>query len=98
MHGLAAQGLSQRAIARQTGHNRNTVKRWLQQEPEFILVRVVNGILNGFPQKARLLFLLRMDLIQPFDEQQVGHLFDDSQRIREAACPEGVPYFVDLGF
>jgi transposase len=38
MHGLAAQGLSQRAIARQTGHNRQTVKRWLQQEPEFILV------------------------------------------------------------
>ena len=37
MHGLAAQGLSQRAIARQTDHNRKTVKRWLQQEPEFIL-------------------------------------------------------------
>lgn len=38
MHSLAAQGLSQRAIARQTGHNRKTVKHWLQQEPEFILV------------------------------------------------------------
>jgi transposase len=38
MHGLAAQGLSQRAIARQTGHNRKTVKHWLQLEPEFILV------------------------------------------------------------
>jgi len=38
MHGLAAQGLSQRAIARQTGHNRKTVKHWLQQKPEYILV------------------------------------------------------------
>lgn len=38
MHGLAAQGLSQRAIARQTGHHRKTVKHWLQQEPEFMLV------------------------------------------------------------
>ncbi len=37
MHGLATQGLSQRAIARQTGHNRKTVKRWLQVEQEFIL-------------------------------------------------------------
>jgi transposase len=37
MHGLAAQGLSQRAIARQTGHNRKTVKHWLQQEPELML-------------------------------------------------------------
>lgn len=40
MHGLTAQGLSQRAIARQTGHNRKTVKRWLQEEPEFILFDV----------------------------------------------------------
>jgi transposase/transposase-like protein len=37
VHALADQGLSQRAIARQTGHNRNTVKRWLQLEAEFIL-------------------------------------------------------------
>jgi transposase len=31
VHELAQQGLSQRAIARQTGHNRKTVKRWLQE-------------------------------------------------------------------
>jgi transposase len=30
-HELAKQGLSQRAIARQTGHNRKTIKRWLEE-------------------------------------------------------------------
>jgi len=31
VHELSQQGLSQRAIARQTGHHRQTVKRWLAQ-------------------------------------------------------------------
>jgi len=31
VHELAEQGLSQRAISRQAGYNRKTVKRWLQQ-------------------------------------------------------------------
>jgi len=31
VHELAQQGMSQRAIARQTGHNRRTIKRWLQE-------------------------------------------------------------------
>jgi transposase/transposase-like protein len=31
VHELAHQGLSQRAIARQTGHHRDTISRWLQQ-------------------------------------------------------------------
>ena len=31
VHELAQQGLSQRAIARQTGHHRETIKRWLQE-------------------------------------------------------------------
>jgi transposase len=31
VHELAQQGLSQRAISRQTGHHRLTVKKWLQQ-------------------------------------------------------------------
>jgi lambda repressor-like predicted transcriptional regulator len=31
VHELAKQGLSQRAIARQTGRNRKTIKRWLQE-------------------------------------------------------------------
>ena len=53
MHGLAAQGLSQRAIARQTGHNRKTVKRWLEQEPEFILVGATSGTQEATPPPAR---------------------------------------------
>lgn len=31
VHELAQQGLSQRSIAHQTGHHRQTIKRWLQQ-------------------------------------------------------------------
>jgi transposase/transposase-like protein len=31
VHALAQQGLSQRAIARQTGHHRQTIRHWLQQ-------------------------------------------------------------------
>lgn len=31
VHQLAQQGLSQRAIARQTGHHRDTIKRWLRK-------------------------------------------------------------------
>jgi transposase len=31
VHALADQGLSQRAIARQTGHHRDSIRRWLQQ-------------------------------------------------------------------
>jgi transposase len=31
VHALAQQGFSQRAIARQTGHHRHTIRRWLQQ-------------------------------------------------------------------
>ena len=31
VHELAAQGLSQRAISRQTGHHRKTIKKWLHQ-------------------------------------------------------------------
>jgi len=31
VHELAAQGLSQRAIARRTGHHRQTIREWLQQ-------------------------------------------------------------------
>lgn len=53
MHGLAAQGLSQRAIARQTGHNRKTVKHWLQQEPEVILVGTAPDANTATPPPAR---------------------------------------------
>ena len=52
MHGLAAQGLSQRAIARQTGHHRETVKHWLQQEPEFLLVGAPSDAQAATPPPA----------------------------------------------
>lgn len=52
MHALAAQGLSQRAIARQTGHNRQTVKRWLQETPEFILGSATSDAQAATPPPA----------------------------------------------
>jgi len=52
MQGLAAQGLSQRAIARQTGHHRQTVRRWLQEAPEFILVAAPSDAQAATPPAA----------------------------------------------
>jgi hypothetical protein len=39
-----------------------------------------------------------VDLVQPLDEEQVGELLDDGERIGDAAGPEGVPDAVDFGF
>ncbi len=37
-----------------------------------------------------------LDLVQPLQEQQVGDLLDDLQRVRNAARPERIPNFIDL--
>ena len=39
----------------------------------------------------------RVQVVQPLQEQQVGNLLDDFQRVGDAARPEGVPDGVDLG-
>src|SRR3546814_17390876 len=44
-----------------------------------------------------LLLLDRLQLVQPLDEQQVGHLLDDLHWVGDAAAPERVPDLVDLG-
>ena len=62
------------------------------------LVRAENGILNGLPGARGFLFLDRLQLIQPFDEQQVGHLLYDLHGVGDAAAPECVPDLVNLGF
>ena len=41
--------------------------------------------------------LERVQLVQTLDEQQVGELLDDRERVRDAAGPHGVPDSVDLG-
>ena len=43
-------------------------------------------------------FLQRLDFVEPFDEEQVGELFDDRQRVGDAARPHGVPDAIDFGF
>ena len=58
VHELAEQGLSQRATARQTGHHRHTVKKWLNQPipplPENMLVELSDiAPLPGGTRKKR---------------------------------------------
>ena len=45
---------------------------------------------------AGLLLGQRLDVVEAADEQQVGDLLDDLQRVADAAGPEGVPDAVDL--
>ena len=44
-----------------------------------------------------LVLLARVQLVEALDEQQVGELLDDRQRVRDAAGPHGVPDAVDPG-
>ena len=44
-----------------------------------------------------LALLARVQLVQTLDEEQVGELLDDRERVRNAARPHGVPDSVDLG-
>ena len=43
------------------------------------------------------MLLARVQLVQTLDEEQVGQLLDDRERVRDAAGPHGVPDSVDLG-
>ena len=65
---------------------------------EFLLAFVEDRVLDWRPGARGLLFLEPLDLIQPLDEQQVGHLLDDFHGVGDAAGPEGVPDGVDLRF
>jgi transposase len=53
VHALAAQQLSERAIARQTGLHRRTVRRWLQQTPRAAPTTVADTTLSGAAPKQR---------------------------------------------
>ena len=60
--------------------------------------RAVNtGFSIGWPVRVALVLLAGVQLVQTLDEQQVGELLDDGERIRDAAGPHGVPDSVDLG-
>jgi hypothetical protein len=38
-----------------------------------------------------------LQVIESFDEKQVGDLLHHFQGIRNASCPERIPYLVDFG-
>lgn len=52
VHALAAEGLSERAIARRTNHSRQTIRHWLKQEAEFILLTTAPDIKAETPPPA----------------------------------------------
>src|SRR6185369_10414639 len=55
-------------------------------------------LLDRLPQPVGLLLPRRVDVIQPFYEQQEGYLLYNPQRIGNPPGPECVPYLVDLAF
>ena len=57
-----------------------------------------DGFLDGCLEPVGLVLLEGVELIQPLDEEQVGELLDDGERIGDAPGPEGVPDAVDFGF
>jgi hypothetical protein len=45
-----------------------------------------------------LAFLQRLNFVEPLDEEQVGELFDNGQRVGNAAGPHRIPDAIDSGF
>jgi transposase len=67
VHALAQQGLSQRAIARQTGHHRHTIRRWLQQR----IPDVPAAVAGELPAHAALPAPQQRQLLKAQRRQQV---------------------------
>ena len=55
------------------------------------------GSWTGVPVRAALRSFRACSFVEPLDEEQIGELLDDRERIRNAARPHGVPDLVDLG-
>ena len=55
--------------------------------------RLVDGLLGA----GGLVLLERVQLVEALDEEQVGELFDDGKRVRDAPGPHRVPNLVHLG-
>ena len=73
-------------------------RKLLETRPaQSVLVGGEHRLLDRLPGAGGLVLLARVQLVQPLDEQQVGELLDDRERVRDAAGPQGVPDSVDLG-
>ena len=56
-----------------------------------------NAALQLLEFQARgFVFLQRVQIVEAFEEQQVGDLLDDFERIGDAASPEGIPECVNF--
>ena len=55
-----------------------------------------DAALDRLFEPGGLVLLERLEVIEPAQEQQVGDLLDDFERVGDAAGPEGVPDAVDL--
>jgi hypothetical protein len=61
-----------------------------------ILALGEDAALDGLLEPGGLVLLQRVQVVEPAQEEQVGDLLDDLERIGDAAGPEGVPDPVDL--
>ena len=55
-----------------------------------------NGVFDGLFKAIRLGFAKGVELVETFDEEEVGELLDDGEGIGNAARPHGIPDAVDL--
>ena len=65
---------------------------------ELVLLGGENRILDGFAGAGGLGLFECVQLVEPLDEEQVGELLDDRERIRDATGPHRVPDVVHFGF
>lgn len=65
--------------------------------PELILLWGEDRVLGRVSKLVRLPLLGGVDVVQALDENEIGELLDDGQRVRDAPCPEGRPDAVNLG-
>ena len=72
----------------------------LVRPPAFAILTPLreDATLQRLLQHRRLALLDRLQLVEPLDEQQIGDLLHDAERILQAARPEVVPDAVDLIF
>ena len=74
-------------------------RKLLETRPtQSVLVGGEHRLLDRVAGAGGLMLLTRVQLVQPLDEEQVGELLNDRERVRDAAGPHGVPDSVDLGF
>ena len=72
-------------------------RKLLETRPtQIVLVDGEHRLLDRFAGAGGLVPLARVQLVQALDEEQVGELLDDRERVRDAAGPHGVPDSVDL--